>query len=106
MKLYRKLEKKLDQEKSFDLLYYCKIINQLDKNFDKSISLEHYKWIYLLILRFFEKTQGTIETIDCQKQPYNIKIMPGGKGVLCELNKFPEQLQRIICLYVDNYLLG
>jgi hypothetical protein len=58
------------------------------------LSAEHRDNIFLLIYHHYVKTTGRTE------YPYGIRVGTKGKGIHCDVSKFPQDLQAIIVKYI------
>lgn len=99
--LYDELIKQIKEkrDKNIDIAQMCSTINSL-AYLDKSISVEHYEELYVLLLH-----HDCVENngILFSKIPNDGKTLPGDNGILYTPEKIPVRPRQLIDQYLDYY---
>lgn len=97
--VYDELLKRVNEreEKGIDIKRVCTTINNISVNNTPEDTAEHYREIAALIVHHEYISTGAISS-----NPYDWKVMVGGKGVLNYIMNLPPLLQQIIAQYIET----
>lgn len=98
--LYDELLKQVNEKEDYniDAMIVCQTINNISLN--NSDAVDHYEEIGALIMHYECLTNSNILLT---LTPFDGKVLPGNKGILNTLVKFPVTLRRIIYQYLQHY---
>jgi len=88
------------QDKYIDIKTVCTTINNFSLYMSSTEYLDHYEEISAIILHYDVINNGSMIL---SPNPYDSKIMPGGRGILNYIINLPPFLQQIIAQYIEYY---
>lgn len=99
--LYDRLIEKVKSKKDvvLDVDKVCSTIANIPRTMDKSESDKHLYNIGALIFHHEIYNNGML----LSTTPFDIKILPGGKGMVVKIQNLPRVLQLIIAEYIREY---